>query len=66
MSPEIVACYRMYAGNCLEIARRVTEPSSRLALLDMAQAWERLAVQAEKNSAISVVYETPPARAEKF
>ena len=29
-------------------------------VLDMAQAWLRLAEQAEKNSAADLVYETPP------
>lgn len=62
MSREIAACYRLYAANCVEIAQRITETSSKLALLDMAQSWELLAAQAEKNSATAIVYETPVRR----
>jgi hypothetical protein len=62
MSREIVACYRLYAANCIRIAQRTVEPSSKLALLDMAQAWELLAEQAEKNSETVIVYETPVPR----
>jgi hypothetical protein len=59
MSREIIACYRLYAGRCVEIAQRVEETSAKLALLDMAQAWELLAEQAAKNSETVIVYETP-------
>jgi len=59
MSREIATCYRLYAANCVKIAQRISEDGSKLALLDMAQAWELLAAQAEKNSESVVVYETP-------
>jgi|GEM_PF-6490953 hypothetical protein len=44
---EDTACYRLYAANCLEIARRVSDTNRRLFLLKMAQAWGRLADQVE-------------------
>jgi hypothetical protein len=34
--------------------------NGKSALIDMAQAWMRLAEQAEKNSGLDIVYETPP------
>jgi hypothetical protein len=45
---EDVACYRLYAANCLEIAARVSDTDRRLFLLRMAQAWGKLADQVEK------------------
>ncbi len=62
MSPsEIVACYRLYAANCTEIARGL-EPERKLALLCVAQAWLNLADQVAKNSETTLVYETPMPR----
>jgi hypothetical protein len=66
MSPgELVACYRLYAANCIEVARDL-EPARKLALLNMAQAWLNLADQVEKNLNTVLVYETPitPPRSE--
>jgi hypothetical protein len=66
MSPgELVACYRLYATNCIEVARDL-EPARKLALLNMAQAWLNLADQVEKNLNTVLVYETPitPPRSE--
>jgi hypothetical protein len=51
--------YRANAKSCAELARKVVEAESRIALLDMARAWLALAEQAEKNSATTSVYETP-------
>jgi hypothetical protein len=60
MSPaEIVACYRLYASNCIEFAQELA-PERRLALLNIAQAWLNLSDQIEKNSQTVLVYETPP------
>ena len=59
MSPtELVACYRLYASNCMEFAQELA-PGRRLALLDIAQAWLNLADQVAKNSGTVLVYETP-------
>ena len=55
---EIVSCYRLYAAECIEIARDL-EPEHKLALLNIAQAWLNLAAQIAKNSEVVLVYETP-------
>jgi len=52
--------YRRYALECLALANRTDAPLSNVALLDMARFWARLAEQAEKNSRLDLVYETPP------
>jgi hypothetical protein len=50
MSPgEAAASYRLYAVYCAEIAQTVTDSARKVALLDMAQAWARLAEVADKN-----------------
>ena len=54
--------YRHHAGKCLALAEESTDPVVRLGLIDMAHAWLRLAEQAEKNSQVDLVYETPPPR----
>ena len=54
--------YRRYALECLVLANRSDAPLSNVALLDMARFWARLAGQAEKNSRLDLVYETPPPR----
>jgi hypothetical protein len=48
VSREDVACYRLYAANCIEIAENVSDSDRRLFLLRMAQAWGHLADQVEK------------------
>jgi hypothetical protein len=45
---ELVAAYRRYAANCVEMAKEFSEPDQKLTLLDMANAWLRLAEIAEK------------------
>jgi hypothetical protein len=50
--------YLARAKHCLDIAS-VVDSSRRLVLLEMAQAWSRLAVQAERNQRTHMVYETP-------
>jgi hypothetical protein len=42
---EDAACFRLYAVYCAEIAQATTEPGRKVALLDMAQAWAKLANQ---------------------
>ncbi len=49
MSPrKIIACYRLYAAHCLEIAQRLSDRGGKIALLNMAQTWIALADQIEK------------------
>ena len=51
--------YRQNAAKCLEMADSSFDPAIRVGLIDMAHAWLRLAEQAEKNSHLDLVYETP-------
>ena len=51
--------YRSYAAELLRIADRVGDHQSKAALLLMAQSWQHLAAQAEKNQQTVLVYETP-------
>jgi hypothetical protein len=46
---EAVACYRLYAANCIELAEVIPDVDRRVFLLDMARDWLRLADQAERN-----------------
>lgn len=46
---ESAASYRLYAAYCLEIAQDTTDPARKVALLNMVQAWTRLADHAAKN-----------------
>jgi len=52
--------YRRRAQHCVEIAMDLSHQGRKAKVLDMAQAWLRLAEQAEKNSSADLVYETPP------
>jgi hypothetical protein len=45
---ELVAAYRLNAANCTEVARHFEDVEHKIALLDMAQAWLRLAEITEK------------------
>jgi hypothetical protein len=56
--PEDAKDYLDRARHCLDIASTV-DGSRRLILLEMAQAWSRLARQAERNRKADIVYETP-------
>ena len=40
--------YAQYAAECLRIAQHATDSSQKALLLAMAQAWQRLAEQAEQ------------------
>ena len=49
MSPrEIIACYRLYAAHCFEIAQGLSDRGGKIALLNRAQTWIALADQIEK------------------
>jgi hypothetical protein len=47
-SEESVAVYRRNAANCVEMAKEFFKPEGKLVLLNMAQAWLRLADLTEK------------------
>ena len=48
MSPrEVIACYRLYAAYCLEIAQGFEDRGRKIALLNMAQTWMALADQVD-------------------
>ncbi len=53
--------YRIRAKHCLDIASDMDSPR-KVILLTMAQAWLRLADQADRNRKNDVMYETPPRR----
>jgi hypothetical protein len=48
VSKEDVACYRLYAANCLEMAKRLSDAERKLFLLKMAQGWGNLADRLER------------------
>lgn len=51
MSPaEAAASYRLYAIYCAEIAQTVADSARKVALLDMAQAWAKLAEHVDHGS----------------
>jgi hypothetical protein len=45
---ESVAAYRRNAANCVEMAKEFFKPEGKLVLLNMAQAWLKLADLTEK------------------
>jgi len=51
--------YRRIVWDCLQMAEASQDPQSRLSLVQMAQSFVDLADQAEKNSRLDLVYETP-------
>jgi hypothetical protein len=60
---ERVACYRLYAANCVELARGTGDSERRVFLLRMAQAWFRLAEQMEHPASAGVPEEARPGSA---
>jgi len=40
---QLIAGYRLNAANCFDVAKEFADPERKLALLDMAAAWLRLA-----------------------
>jgi hypothetical protein len=59
-SENTAPIYRLYAAECVEIARSTQDPGNMTRLLAMAQAWLALADQADKNSEAPIlVYQTP-------
>jgi hypothetical protein len=62
MRMSVADAYRVHAGQCVQLAQRITDPDGKLALLDMARAWLAIAEQADKNRRTTLVYETPEPR----
>jgi hypothetical protein len=58
VSAEDVACYRLYAANCVEMAEHVEDIERRVFLLRMAQAWTKLADQVGKSPKRSLADES--------
>jgi hypothetical protein len=54
-----IAEYRRNASECLKISRQAIDPKNRALLIEMANAWARLADQADKNSKADLTYEVP-------
>jgi hypothetical protein len=50
---EGVLRYRAFAAECLRISQDASDSRTKLALLDMAQTWIRLAEEAEKRKSAS-------------
>ena len=48
-SVSTVGEYRQNAVDCIQLAKAITDVKRKLAIIDMAQAWQRLAEQAEIN-----------------
>ena len=56
MSPgQVIACYRLYAAHCIEIARELPGSGRKIALLNMAQVWIALADEAERKASVEVL-----------
>jgi hypothetical protein len=54
--------YRQYALECLRLASDTHESSTKAVLIDMAQAWIRLAEQAQRNLRLDLADEAPAPR----
>jgi tRNA A37 threonylcarbamoyladenosine dehydratase len=54
--------YRLKAGDLASLARAETDPFGKAEYEKLSQAYLRLAEQAERNSRVDLVYETPPPR----
>jgi len=54
--------YRQYALECLRLADGTSEPGAKAVLIDMAQAWIKLADQSEKNRRFELAHPAPPPR----
>jgi hypothetical protein len=63
---EVAARYRLYAAYCGEAAQDAADSGRKVALLNMAQGWAKLAEQIEKNNTAAAETEsqTPAARSE--
>jgi hypothetical protein len=67
MARDLVTAYRPNAAHCLEIAKEFPDPSDKLALLDMAQAWLRLCEINERfGNALQDAKPTSPLRPQRL
>jgi hypothetical protein len=51
--------YRQHAQECLRLANETLESSTKAVLIDMAQAWIKLADQAQRNRRFDLVQAVP-------
>ncbi len=59
-----MACYRLYAANCIELAEHIPELDRRVFLLNMARDWLKMADQAERNDGAGRAEEVGPAQSQ--
>jgi hypothetical protein len=59
---ERLGRYRVNAEKCLALAQTFNDHQSKRTLVEMANAWLKLAEQHLKNSETTLVYETPTPR----
>jgi hypothetical protein len=45
---QLITGYRLNAANCFDLAKEYTDPERKLAMLDMAAAWLKLAEISEQ------------------
>jgi hypothetical protein len=45
---QLIAGYRLNAANCFDLAKEFADPERKLAMLDMAAAWLKLAEISEQ------------------
>ena len=45
---SVAACYRLYAAYCVKSAQHVLDSARKITLLEMAQAWMKLADLVER------------------
>ena len=45
---QLIAGYRLNAANCFDLAQEFADPERKLAMLDMAAAWLKLAEISEQ------------------
>ena len=56
---EVAARYREYAAKCVAVAQNLQDTAEKVSMLNMAQAWIKLADLALRNEQRPVVYEMP-------
>jgi hypothetical protein len=47
--PDAVERYREYAAECLRVAQATSDSNARARLIEMAEAWRKLAEDASRN-----------------
>jgi hypothetical protein len=54
---EFIERYRSYAARCVKISRNIPNPAGKLVLLEMAQAWLKLAEDAAEDAETPLLHE---------